>query len=55
MSILVQCLPGKIYEAKFKGAESDYLGQLIVTPEMVAKKIRAMKDTKSPGVNGIPP
>ena len=36
-------------------AKSDYLGQLIVTPEMVAKKIKAMKDNKSPGVDGIPP
>ena len=25
------------------------------TPEMVAKKIKAMKDNKSPGVDGIPP
>ena len=32
-----------------------YLGLLIVTPEMVAKKIKAMKDNKSPGVDGIPP
>ena len=32
----------------------DYLGQLIVTPEMVAKKIKAMKDNKSLGVDGIP-
>ena len=30
-------------------------GQLIVTPKMVAKKIRDMKDNKSPGVDGIPP
>ena len=30
-------------------------GQLIVIPEMVSKKIKAMKDNKSPGVNGIPP
>ena len=29
--------------------------QLIVTTEMVAKKIKAMKDNKSPGVHGIPP
>ena len=36
-------------------AKSDYLGQLCVTPEMVAKKIKAMKDNKSPGVDGIPP
>ena len=41
--------------AKFHEAKSDYLGQLIVTPEMVAKKIKAMKDNKSPGVDGIPP
>ena len=37
-----------------QGAKSDYLGQLIVTPEMVAKKIKAMKDNKSHGVDGIP-
>ena len=42
-------------DAKFQEAKSDYLGQLIVTPEMVAKKIKAMKDSKSPGVDGIPP
>ena len=29
--------------------------QLIVTSEMVAKKIKTMKDNKSPGVDGIPP
>ena len=29
-------------DAKFHEAKSDYLGQLIVTPEMVAKKIKAM-------------
>ena len=34
--------------ATFQEAKSDYLGQLIVTPEMVAKKIKAMKDNKSP-------
>ena len=33
----------------------DYLGQLIVTPEMVAKKIKTMKNNKSPGADGIPP
>ena len=36
-------------------AKSDYLGPLIVTPEMVAKKIKAVKDNKSPGVDGILP
>ena len=32
-----------------------HLGQLFIIPEMVAKKIKAMKDNKSPGVDGIPP
>ena len=36
-------------DAKFQEAKSDYLGQLIVTPEMVAKKIKAMKDNKFTG------
>ena len=40
---------------KFQEAKSDCLGQLIVTPEMVAKKIKAMKENKSPGMDGIPP
>ncbi len=42
MSTLVRCLPGKIpvLETKFEGREFDYLGQLIVTPTMVAMKIR---------------
>ena len=31
------------------------LGPLVVNPELVAKKIKAMKDNKSPGVDGIPP
>ena len=42
-------------DAKFHEAKFDYLGPLIVTPEMVAKKINAMNDNKSPGVEGIPP
>ena len=42
-------------DAKFQEAKSDYLGPLIVTPEMVAKNIKAMKDNKSHGVDGIPP
>ena len=37
---------------KFQDTKSYYLGQL--TPEMVAKKIKAIKDNKSPGVDGIP-
>ena len=42
-------------DAKFQEAKFDYFGPLIVTPEMVAKKIKAMNDNKSPGVEGIPP
>ena len=42
----------QVPDTTFQEAKSDYLGQLIVTPEMVAKKI---KDNKSPGVDGIPP
>ena len=42
-------------DVKFQGAKSDYLGQLIVTPEMVGKKIKATKDNKSPGVDRIVP
>ena len=49
----VSSLP--VPDDKFQEAKSDYLGQLVVTPEMVAKKIKAMKDNKSPGVDGIPP
>ena len=37
------------------GDQSDHLGQLLITPEMIAKKIKKMKDNKSPGVDGIPP
>ena len=44
-----------VLKTKFEGREFDYLGQLIVTPTMVAMKIRDMKDNKSPGVDGIPP
>ena len=49
----ISALP--VPETKLEGRDSDYLGQLIVTPTMVAKKIRDMKDNKSPGVDGIPP
>ena len=44
-----------VADAKFQEAKSEYLGPLVVTPEMVAKKIKAMKDNKSPGVDVIPP
>ena len=42
------------FSSVFLEAKSDYLGPLVVTPEMVAKKIKAMKANKSPGVDGIP-
>ena len=45
----------QVPDAKFQEAKFDYLGPLIVTPSMVAKKIKAIKDNKSPGVDGIPP
>ena len=38
-----------VADAKFQGAKSDYLGPLVVTPELVAKKIKAMKDKKITG------
>ena len=41
--------------AKFQEDKSDCLEQVIVTPEMVAKKIKVMKNNKSPGVDGILP
>ena len=41
-------------DATFQEAKPDYLRQLIVTPEMVAKKIKATKDNKSPEMGGIP-
>ena len=41
-----------VSDAKFQEAKSDYLGQLIVIPAI--KTINAMKDNKSPGVDGIP-
>ena len=40
---------------KFEGSKSEHLGQLFVTPEMIAKKIKKMKDNKSQVVDGIPP
>ena len=39
----------------FQGDKSGHLGQWFVTPEMIPKKIKKMKDNKSPGVDGIPP
>ncbi len=42
-------------ETKFNGSEGERLGQLVVTPEIVASKINNMKQNKSPGVDGISP
>ena len=40
---------------KFNGSEGERLGQFVVTPEVVARKISNMKENKSPGVDGISP
>ena len=42
-------------ETKFNGSEGEWLGQLVVTPEVVTSKINNMKENKSPGVDGISP
>ena len=42
-------------ETQFKGSEGARLGQLVITPEVVASQINNMKETKSPGVDGIAP
>ena len=42
-------------ETKFRGSERERLGQLVVTPEVVASKINNMKENNSPGVDGISP
>ena len=42
-------------ETKFNGSDEKKLGQLIVTPEVVARKINNMKANKSPGVDGLSP
>ena len=40
---------------QFQEARSIYLGQLFITPEMIADKMKAMKLNKLPGVVDIPP
>ena len=42
-------------ETTFIGTEGERLGQLVVTPEMVASTINNMKENKSPGAYGISP
>ena len=44
-----------IPETKFNGTEGERLGQLVISPEVLANKINNMKDNKSPGVDGIAP
>ena len=44
-----------IPETKFNGPEGEMLGQLVVTPEVVATKIHNMKENKPPGVDGLSP
>ena len=43
----------RVPETKLNGHEGERLGQLVVTPEVVATKINNMKENKSPGVDGI--
>ena len=41
-------------DTKFNGTEGGgRLGQLVVTPEIIASKINNLKDKKSPGVDGL--
>ena len=42
-------------ETKFEGSEGERLGQLVVTPEVVASTITNMKGKRSPGVYGVSP
>ena len=56
----LQCLPERIlvhYQFQMLNFRRLNLtvGPLIVTPEIVAKQIKDMKDNESPGVDGIPP
>ena len=51
----VQYLPERILYVKFQEGKPVYLGPLIVTPEMASKKMKAMTNNTSPGVDRIPP
>ena len=42
-------------ETKFNGSDGEKLGQLIVTPEVVASKINNMNENTSLGVDGLSP
>ena len=52
-SVFTSSLP--VPETKFNGSEEEKLGQLVVTPEVVASKINNMKENKSPGVDRLSP
>ena len=52
----IQCLDLQhVPETKFNGSDEEKLGQLIVTPEVVASKINNMNENKSPEVDGLSP
>ena len=60
MCTSVQCSRGKILvrylyqkQSSMDQKRKEKLGQLIVTPEVVASKINNMKENKSPGVDGL--
>ena len=55
MSITEDISSLEVSVTKFEGDKSNHLGQLFVTPEMIAKKNKKMKDNKSHGFDGIPP
>ena len=56
MTTVLRELPTcKVPDAKFQEVKLDYLVQVIVITEMTAKKIKAMKVNKPPGVDGISP
>ena len=40
-------------ETTFNGSEGKRLGQKFLTPEVLASKIKNMKENKSPGIDGI--
>ena len=42
-------------ETKFDGQEEERLGQLVVTPDVVAIENNNMKENKSPGMDGVSP
>ena len=44
-----------VSDIKFNGSEEESLGQLIITPDVVASKTNYVKENKSPGVDGLSP